>query len=161
MSIQDDYFDTLAGLSKQDKPAFERFAKWAFELETIGELNRGKIEDLECTIKTIARLSGSQITMGYKLLRLRKNGSLGSLFINRKAILPLNNWLVAEPHRAKGYNYRPGFHVLEKPVAPHLNTNGRVWARVAIQDFSKHKRPDSQGGWWLLAQKMIILELLC
>ena len=66
---------------------------------------------------------------GYKLLRLRKNGTLGSLFINRRAVLPLGIWLPAEEHPTKGYKFRPFWHCLPVPKAPHLTEKGRAWYR--------------------------------
>lgn len=160
MSIQDDYFDILIALSKEDKKIFKHFAEWAFDMEQqLGETLRQK-KNLETTIKVLMDYTCPAITIGYKLLRQRKNGSLGSLFINRKEILPFNHWIIAEPHRTKGFAFRPGFHVLQKANAPHLSKKNRVWTRVAITDYTKQRRPESQGGCWLLAQKMIILEIL-
>lgn len=41
---------------------------------------------------------------------------------------------------------------LRPPVAPHLSTRGRVWARVEVADYTVLVRPTTQGGEWLLAQ---------
>lgn len=97
--------------------------------------------------------------IAYKLLRVRKDGSLGSLFINRKAKLPLNEWLRAEDHETRGYKHRPGWHCLAKPVAPHLGKKGRQWYKVEITDVSTENRPESQGGTWYLAKNMKILSV--
>jgi len=40
--------------------------------------------------------------IGYKLFRVRRDGSLGSLFINRRVSLPPATWLIAESHPTKG-----------------------------------------------------------
>ena len=93
---------------------------------------------------------------GYKLFRLRKNGTMGSLFINRRAIIPMGIWLQAEDFPTKGYAHRPGWHILLKPVAPHLSKKGRVWMRVEYQEYETMVRPDSQGGRWVLAQQMMV-----
>lgn len=45
---------------------------------------------------------------GYKLLRLRKDGTLGPLFINARMRIPVGKWLKAESHPTKGYALRPG-----------------------------------------------------
>ena len=95
-----------------------------------------------------------QVIMGYKLLRQRKNGTLGSLFINRKAVIPLGEWLRAESYPTKGYKIRPGWHLTREPYAPHLSENGRVWAYALIDDWTEEKRPESQGGTWFLAKWM-------
>ena len=98
--------------------------------------------------------------VGFKLLRKRANGTLGSLFINRKEIIPVGQWMQAEEHRTKGYYFRPGWHIMLTKSAPHLTEKGRVWARVAYADFETLIKPESQGGKWALAQKMMVLEVL-
>ena len=95
---------------------------------------------------------------GYKLLRVRKDGTLGSLFINARARLPLNEWMEAMPWPTKGYQFRPQWHVLTEPHAPHLSTKGREWYEVEVENFTVMKRPESQGGVWLLAQRMRIID---
>lgn len=94
----------------------------------------------------------------YKLFRVRKDGSLGSLFIDRKTKLPLNKWLPAKSHPTKGFAERPFWHCTSKPEAPHLSMKGRRWFRVEIKNFTEFKRPKNQGGKWYLAKKMRILE---
>lgn len=94
----------------------------------------------------------------YKLLRKRKDGSIGPLFINRKAKLPIGSWMQAESHPTKGYSYRPFWHCTSKPIAPHLSEDGRVWCKVEIEDFSEMNRPQSQGGKWYLASRMKIIN---
>jgi len=93
----------------------------------------------------------------YKLFKVRKNGTLGSLFINRKAILPIGIWLEAGSFPTKGYKYRPGWHATAKAIAPHLSTKGRVWRMVEIKKAKSIKRPAQQGSqWWLSAWLRII-----
>lgn len=94
----------------------------------------------------------------YKLLRVRKDNSLGSLFINRKARIPVNKWLCAKSYPTKGYVLRPGWHCTEQPIAPHLNKTGRAWYKVEIKDYIEIKRPQSQGSKWYLAQYIKLLE---
>jgi len=97
-------------------------------------------------------------TKAYKLLRVRKNGTIGSLFINRKDILPIGKWLDAEDHPTKGFAHRPGWHGMKMPFAPHLSPNGRAWFIVRLKDIEIIERPASQGGIWFLAKKMKIVE---
>jgi len=92
--------------------------------------------------------------IAYKLFRLRKDGSLGPLFINRKQRIPINTWLPAEEHKTIGYQFRPGWHVAIRPFAPHLSTKGRVWMKVEVYDAVSLKRPLAQGGVWMLAKWM-------
>ena len=96
----------------------------------------------------------------YKLMRLRKDGTLGSLFIDKKTVRLLGEWMVAEDHVTKGYAHRPGWHCTFKPFAPHLNKRGRVWCEVEVDDFAILARPESQGGKWLLAQRMKIIGMV-
>ena len=95
--------------------------------------------------------------IAYKLLRLRKDGSLGPLFINRRQRIPVGVWSPAEDHPTKGYAHRPGWHACAKPRAPHLSTAGRVWCKVGISNFTILERPASQGGKWYLADWLKVL----
>jgi hypothetical protein len=103
------------------------------------------------------RESGRKLKMkAYKLLRVRKNGTIGPLFINRRQIIPTGVWLESEDHPTKGFAHRQGWHCTLKPVAPHLSLKGRCWYEVSIKETMRYKRPESQGGTWVLAQKMKI-----
>jgi hypothetical protein len=97
---------------------------------------------------------------GYKLLRLRKNGTIGPLFINKTMIVPVGKWLKAETFPTKGYAVRKGWHCCVEPTAPHLTMNGRVWCKVSMRDVVEYTRPKSQGGLWLLANYMRVDEIL-
>lgn len=93
----------------------------------------------------------------FKLFKVRKDGSIGSLFINASRKLPLNEWLTSECYPTKGFALRPGWHCTHKPYAPHLSMKKRAWYKVDIQDFKAEKRPKSQGGLWYLANKIKII----
>ena len=94
----------------------------------------------------------------YKLLRKRKNGTLAPLFINKRLVIKLNEWMQAESHPTKGYSYRPFWHCTQKPEAKHLSTKGRVWCKVEIEDFTEMQRPVTQGGKWYLASRIRIIK---
>ena len=103
--------------------------------------------------------------IAYKLLKRRKDGSIGPLFINASQRIPIGEWLQAEAHPTKGFAFRPGWHCTLKPEAPHLvlNPKGslpRVWCKVEVEDAVRYNRPESQGGTWVLAQRMKIVEVL-
>jgi hypothetical protein len=105
--------------------------------------------------------------MAFKLLRRRKrDGTLGPLFINKKMVIPIGEWLQAECFPTKGFAVRSGFHVLARVHAPHLMRKDgtlapdRVWAKVEIEGFEEFHRPESQGGKWYLARRMRVLETL-
>lgn len=97
--------------------------------------------------------------IGYKLFRIRKDGSLGPLFINRKQRLFVGEIYRAEAHRTKGFAFRPGWHLCSKKSAPHLSKVGRVWAKVEFSDYTKHIRPESQGGLWYTANTMKVIKI--
>ena len=94
----------------------------------------------------------------YKLIRNLKNGELSPLFINKKSRLPIGVWLEAENHPTKGFSVRKGWHCTLSPIAPHLSTKNRVWVKVEVEDYEYFNRPESQGGTWVLAQRMKIIE---
>lgn len=94
----------------------------------------------------------------YKLFRVRKDNSLGSLFINKKQKLTIGKWLPAEAHLTKGFAFRPGWHCTTKPYAPHLSKKSRIWCEVEIKNYKTIKRPASQGGQWYLANKIKIIK---
>ena len=99
-------------------------------------------------------------TPAYKLLRVRRDGTLGPLFINRKQVIPVNQWLEAKPGCTDGFAFRPGWHACSKKSAPHLSKRGRVWVRVQLQGVTKHHRPKAQGGLWYTAELMKITKVL-
>ena|SRR6056297_733740 len=98
--------------------------------------------------------------IAYKLFRQRKDGTLGPLFINARLRVPIGEWMQAEDHPTKGYAHRPGWHCTLKPLAPHLSTKNRVWAKCEIEDYTKFDRPQSQGGTWVLANKLRVIEIM-
>ena len=95
--------------------------------------------------------------IAYKLLRKRRNGTLGPLFINARMRVPVGVWLPAEDHPTKGFAHRPGWHCTSGTSAPHLSMKGRVWCLVEIEDFVEIVRPKAQGGVWYLAQRMKVI----
>ena len=96
----------------------------------------------------------------YKLIRKMKDGKLSPLFINKKSRIPVGEWLDAEEHPTKGFAFRKGWHCTLEPVAPHLSDKGRVWVEVEVENVELYNRPESQGGTWVLAQRMKIIKEL-
>lgn len=58
--------------------------------------------------KPISALGWANSKRAFKLLKLRRNGTLCPLFINRKQVISIGKWLPAEDHPTKGYAHRPG-----------------------------------------------------
>lgn len=98
--------------------------------------------------------------IAYKLFRKMKDGSIAPLFINKTMRLDVGVWYESECHPTKGYAVRQGWHCTLKPEAPHLSEKGRAWYKVEIQDYEMYNRPESQGGTWVLANKLKVLEEL-
>jgi hypothetical protein len=94
----------------------------------------------------------------YKLFRVRKDGSIGPLFIDARRRIMIGEWMEAETHhRKKGFAYRPGWHCTEAPVAPHLSMKGRQWFVVETEGEELVKRPPSQGGYWIIADRIKVI----
>lgn len=107
-------------------------------------------------------MSGSQAgpIVAYKLFTLRKDKSLGPLFIDKKLRIPIGEWMIAESHLTKGFSFRPGFHTLLQMEAPHLKMmDNRVWAKVEIEEYEFFHRSEAYGGKWALANRMRVLEV--
>lgn len=99
-------------------------------------------------------------------MRLRRDGSLGSLFIDRKAVIPIGEWLAAKCIPTDGFAVREGWHCcFDTKSAPHLKEKlasgeQRVWVECEVKDYTTYDRPESQGGCWILANKMKIIKIL-
>lgn len=100
------------------------------------------------------------MTNAYKLFNLRKDGTIGPLFIGRKKRVPIGKWVKAEAIRTPGFAFRPGWHACHKPEVPHLSKKNRVWAKVSLKGVQKHRRPESQGGLWFTAKAMRVEKLI-
>lgn len=71
----------------------------------------------------------------------------------------------AECYPTKGFAVRKGWHCCFQPLAPHLKmklSSGeeRVWVECEVEDWESYDRPESQGGAWILAQRMKIIREL-
>lgn len=93
----------------------------------------------------------------FKLFRVRRDGTLGPLFINRRLRIEIGKMLHAECHPTKGFAVRPGWHTCSKPIAPHLSKRGRRWFVVKIEEWTEHLRPKRQGGMWYTAKRMTVI----
>lgn len=105
------------------------------------------------------------IEIGYKLVRMKRDGGITPLFINRKHELRSGTWLPAESHPTKGFAYRPFWHVCRLPNAPHLKEKlksgeERVWVELLGRVKETISRPESQGGEWWLCSEIFITKIL-
>jgi hypothetical protein len=98
---------------------------------------------------------------GYKLFHLRKNGTLGPLFINAKMVVPIGKRMRAESHPTKGFAFRPGWHAATSPIAPHLKMKkDRVWCEVQLEGIRELPRPKRQGGVWLICKYLKVVKIM-
>jgi len=103
--------------------------------------------------------------IAYKLLRVRKDGTIGPLFVNRQQVIPIGEWMTAIDGKPKALKNRPGFHCTHSPEAGHIKmklSSGEIrrWYKVEIEDYYEFPRPKNQGGMWFISKKMKILEEL-
>lgn len=105
------------------------------------------------------KLATSAVTplRAYKLMRVRKDGTLGPLFIDARLRIPIGKWLRSKNVPTKGFAVRPGWHCVAKPYAPHLTEKGRCWFAIEITDYKEMMRPKSQGDLWYTAKRMRVL----
>ena len=101
----------------------------------------------------------------YKLMRMKKDGKVYPLFIDKTTPTKFGEWLPAECHPTKGFAVRQGWHCCFTPYAPHLKetlSNGeqRVWVEVEVEDYHTYDRPESQGGAWILANRMKAIRII-
>lgn len=101
----------------------------------------------------------------YKLVKMGRDGNIYPLFINKKEPFKLNEWMQAECFKTKGFAIRKGFHCCFTPYAPHLKEQlasgeRRVWVECEVEDFTTYNRPESQGGRWVLANKIKVKNIL-
>ena len=101
----------------------------------------------------------------YKLMSQKKDGLIYPLFINKSVPTKTGVWLEAECHPTKGFATRKGWHCCFTPLAPHLkkdlkNGHKRVWVEVEVEDYTTYDRPESQGGAWVLADRMKIVKVI-
>jgi len=106
----------------------------------------------------------SKVIRAYKLMRI-KNKKLYPLFITRNEETMKGQWLDAEYHPTKGFAERFGWHCCFTPHAPHLKevlASGevRVWVEVLVDGYETYSRPESQGGSWILADKMKVIRIM-
>jgi len=105
------------------------------------------------------------VILAYKLVRVRVDGSFGSLFVDKSRVLPAGKWIKADlripPRRriagGRVLVYRPGWHAVNSPRIPHLTGRGRAVVMVFLRGGVREwKRPGAQGGTWFTARQMLI-----
>lgn len=101
----------------------------------------------------------------YKLVKQKKDGKLYPLFIDNSWAREIGIWYEAGFFPRKSFAPRKGYHLCFIPFAPHLKINlasgeHRVWVECEVENWESYDRPESQGGAWILAQRMKINRIL-
>jgi hypothetical protein len=92
-------------------------------------------------------------------MRVRADGTFGSLFVDKSRILLPDSWLRARLRlKPRTLAHRPGWHAAKTGIFPHMSRRGRVVVVVELRgDIKQHVRPASQGGLWYTASTMRIV----
>lgn len=149
-----------ADVMRPERPAYGGFA----ELDKADIMVADMKPDPHILADSLSPDTAGYLT-AFKIFRVRRNGTLGSPFINRRAILPSNTWLRADLIPTKGFAVRHGWHALLRPEAPHIKLHlasgeNRMWFEVRLFDYELLQRPESQGGTWALAKHLKIIHPL-
>ena len=100
---------------------------------------------------------------GFKLFRLRADGTLGPLFIGARLRVPVGRWVRAQDLPAPSWmtvRRRPGWHATTRPAAPHLSERGRVWCAVSLRGARAVPRPKGLGEVWYVARWLRVDRVL-
>lgn len=112
----------------------------------------------------------------FKKVRIKSDGNCYPLFIDKQKPFVFGEWMQAEFHPTKGFAPRSlngldenpigGWHCCFKPIAPHIadelkTGEKRVWMECEADGLmKKYDRPESQGGAWILVEKLKPIRLL-
>lgn len=111
--------------------------------------------------------------LAWKLFRQYEDGTISSLYSNKKLKYEEGKWYEAESHPDKtkgGRKYRPMFHAtasnrlphLEKskkePIVPRGNQKGRVYLQVELDGAGIRRVSEAQGGDWYIGKRMKVLS---
>ena len=111
-------------------------------------------------------------TKAWKLFRQYEDGSISSLYSNKKLKYEEGEWYEAEEHpdKAGGRKFRPMFHAtasnrlphLEKskkePIVPRGTQKGRVYLQVELDGAGIRRVSEAQGGDWYIGKRMKVLS---
>lgn len=93
-----------------------------------------------------------------KLFTLRKDGTLSSLFYDKKRKLTVGVMYSARNCAPPGRIPRPGFRAVKRKNTFHFVTNGRVWCEVWLENVTEDTNYRSST--CFIAQRMCINKIL-
>ncbi len=98
----------------------------------------------------------------YKLVKRRKDGTFGPLYIDCRHHFEIGEWQEAKYDIIKpGYAVRPGWHTCKHMSAPHIKPRpDRYWMKVKVADYIEFERPEGQGGTWFLSKWIKPLNII-
>lgn len=103
--------------------------------------------------------------IAYKIMRMNRDHSFGSLYVLRDIKYHIGVNYHAQDGQPKNLAHRPGFHATTEPFAPHITLTpasgeNRLWVEVLLGGkIEEFKRPSNQGGKWLIAEQMKPLKI--
>ena len=100
----------------------------------------------------------------YKVMRVKSDGMLYSINVNRRKPYNIDEWVTAEYILTKHYHDKKGFYGFEKPDVTKYKYKlqrgeRRVWVECEVSDYEiVYYAPDQVN--WVIAQKMKIIRAL-
>jgi hypothetical protein len=88
--------------------------------------------------------------IAYKLVRKRKDGTYGPLFIDARLRMPIGEWMQAECHPRKGFAVRQGWHCTFTPTprtCPRKAESGCRWRWRTGRAMTDRRAREAHGSW--------------
>ena len=103
----------------------------------------------------------------YKMVRIRKDATLGPMFVGCEEVFPVGSWITAHTNYKRKLDkvysklgwlkFRPGFHFAELPYAPHIGIKDKdgvikwmhddtVWVECEVSDEIDYTLEARQNG---------------
>lgn len=100
----------------------------------------------------------------YKVMRIKSDGMLYSVNVNRNKPYNIDEWVNAEYILTKHYHDRKGFYGFEKPDSKKYKDklhrgDRRIWVECEVADYEIVYNAHDQVN-WVIAQKMKIIRAL-
>ena len=100
----------------------------------------------------------------YKIMRVKTDGMLYPIGVNRYRSYNVGEWYDAEHIESRKYKTKKGFYGFEKPSSKRYKESlrrgeKRVWVECETEDCELYYHP-MDGETWMIAQRMKILRAL-
>ena len=100
----------------------------------------------------------------YKIMRVRSDGMLYSIGVNRNKPYDIDEWYTAEHIVSRKYKTKKGFYGFEKPDNERYKTtlqrgDRRIWVECEVEDYEFYHHV-MDGATWVIAQRMRMIRAL-